>query len=655
MVIAEFRYKLGKVRRGYNNRTLYVDLSRMQIAEKPVSENMKETFTGGRGFDLWLLWKALPRDRIVNWDEPENEVCIACGPLGGTPVYPGSGKSIAVSISPLTASIVDSNVGGYFGPYLKFAGWDALEIQGKAKSDVVILIDGDEGKVLVDDAASLPSETHLLVDLMAKKYGGENGQSVSVVSSGPGAEHTFFGCLNFSWYDAGRKIHRYKQAGRGGIGTVLRDKLVKAVVVKYSGRVSVESNGPFDAELVKQAGVWHSQEIRRLDPKQNEMAVVGTTNLVTVMNEFDLLPVHNFRFGSHAEAERLGMEVYRRKFHKGFDGCWMGCAIACSHGIKDFELKTGPYKGEKVFVNGPEYETIAGEGSSCGIFDADAVVEMNFYCDTYGAIVGRGIRRMKKLFAEKYDADPKVLQDIGMEAKGLEFSEYVTKESLAQQGGYGLALKGPQHDEAWLIFLDMVHNLMPTFEQKAENLHWFPMFRTWFGLNGLCKLPWNDVVPEDNKQTKEPAKVIAHVENYAKFYYGVTGKKASVDDLIFMSEKVYNFQRIFNLRMGFGTREHDAIPYRAAGPVTKEEYESRAERYDKQLNEKLGYETTGKSTEEKMATLRKYREAEYERLKDAVYKRRGWNTNGVPTLEKVKALGIDFPDVIELLARSLSS
>jgi aldehyde:ferredoxin oxidoreductase len=85
------------------------------------------------------------------------------------------------------------------------------------------------------------------------------------------------------------------------------------------------------------------------------------------------------------------------------------------------------------------------------------------------------------------------------------------------------------------------------------------------------------------------------------------------------------------------------------GPVTKEEYESRAERYDKQLKEKLGYDPKGKSTEEKMAVLRKYREAEYERLKDAVYARRGWNANGVPTLQKVKALGIDYPDVVELL------
>jgi len=705
LTISEFKYELGKVEKGYNDRTLYVDLSNMRIISKPVSKDMKEKFTGGRGFDLWLLWNALPKNRIIKWDDPENEICIACGPLGGTPVYPGSGKSIAVSISPLTGSVIDSNVGGYFGPYLKFSGWDALEVQGKAKTDVVIFIDGDEGKVQIESAANLPSETYQIVDLLAKKYGGNNPRSISVVSAGPGAEHVLMGCLNFSWYDNVRKVHRFKQAGRGGIGTLLRNKKIKAIVVKYSGKITVETNGPADPETVKKVGAVHSQEIRTLDPKQNEMAVVGTTHLVTIMNEFDLLPVNNYRFGSHLEAEKLGREVYRKKFHKGYDGCWMGCAMACAHAVKDFVPKTGSYKGQKVFVDGPEYETIAGVGSNCGIFNADHVIEMNFYCDTYGldtisvgtaiafamecyelgligkkatggldlrfgnketalelvhqmargegfgAIVGQGIRRMKGIFEERYNADPKLLRDIGMEAKGLEFSEYVTKESLAQQGGYGLALKGPQHDEAWLIFLDMVHNLMPTFEQKAENLHWFPMFRTWFGLNGLCKLPWNDVTPEDNKQTREPAKVMAHVENYARFFSAVTGKKTTPDDIISMSERVYNFQRIFNLRMGFGTREHDAIPYRSVGPVTKEEYESRVERYDKQLKEKLGYDPSGKSTEEKMSVLRKHREAEYERLKDAVYKRRGWNENGVPTLQKAKALGIDYPDVVELLRK----
>jgi len=705
--IVEFKYNLEKVEKGYNNRTLYINLTDKKIMSKPVTKKMKDTFIGGRGFDLWLLWNALPKDRIIKWNDPENEICIACGPMGGIPIYPGSGKSIVVAISPLTGSVMDSNVGGYFGPYLKFSGWDALEIQGKAESDIVILIDGDNGRVLVESAEGLPSESHLLSAALTEKYGGENKNSISVVSSGSGAEHTWFGCLNFSWYDPRRNFVRYKQAGRGGIGTVFRDKKIKAIVAKYSGSVSPETSHPANLELVKQAGREFSKEIITLDPKQNEMAVIGSSYLVSIMNEFDLLPVNNFRFGSHSEGHKLsGGDVYRKKFDPGYDGCWIGCAMACSHGVKDFKLKTGPFKGKKVWVDGPEYETIAGLGSNCGIFDPDHVIEANFYCDTYGLdtisvgtatafamecyeigiidkeatggleltfgnreaaleiihqmargegfgwLVGQGIRRMKKLFAEKYGADPKALQDIGMEAKGLEYSEYVTKESLAQQGGYGLALKGPQHDEAWLIFLDMVHNLMPTFDQKAEALHWFPMFRTWFGLNGLCKLPWNDVTPPGNENTPEPAKYISHVKNYARCFSGVTGQKVTPDELILMSEKVYNFQRIFNLRMGFGTRKHDDIPYRSVGPVTKEEYQSRAEHYDKQLKEKVGYSPEGESTEEKMAVLRNYRESEYEKLKDAVYKRRGWNSNGVPTLQKIRELGIDLPDVVKLIKKS---
>ena len=178
----------------------------------------------------------------------------------------------------------------------------------------------------------------------------------------------------------------------------------------------------------------------------------------------------------------------------------------------------------------------------------------------FGKVAGGGIRRLKKYFVENFGADAKFLNDIGMEAKGLEYSEYVSKESLAQQGGYGLTNKGPQHDEAWLIFMDMVNNQLPTFEDKAEALHYFPMFRTWFGLNGLCKLPWNDIQPGDNKTTEEPHKVPEHVQNYVDLFNGVTGNNIKKEDIITMSEGVYNFQRIFNIRMGYGLREHDAIP-----------------------------------------------------------------------------------------------
>ncbi|MEA3358159.1 MAG: aldehyde ferredoxin oxidoreductase C-terminal domain-containing protein [Thermodesulfobacteriota bacterium] len=700
--IKRFEYTLNPIEKGYNNKTLYINISDNTIMSKPVTDEMKKTFTGGRGFGLWLLWNA--KKGKIKWNEPDNEICIACGPLGGTTLFPGSGKSIVVTVSPETGSIIDSNVGGYFGPYLKFAGWDALEIQGKAEKDIAIVIDGDNGIVSIEDAEGLPRDSHLLGAALGKKYSEGNLKAISSVSAGSGAEHTLIGCLNFSWFDNARKSFHYKQAGRGGTGTVFRDKNIKAVVVKFS-HMSADINHPDDFERLKNTGRAYTKEVRTLDPKQNEMGTIGTSHLVTIMNDYDLLPTNNYKFGNHLEAPNLGKEVFRKKFDPGFDGCWMGCAVACSHTVKGFTLKTGCYKDQVVWVDGPEYETIAGCGSNWGIFDPDFVIEVNFYCDTYGldtisvatsmafamecyemgiidkkvtggldlrfgnkeaalealhqmsegegfgSIVGQGIRKMKDILAREHGANPEILQDIGMESKGLEFSEYITKESLAQQGGYGLALKGPQHDEAWLIFVDMVNNFMPTFEQKAEALYWFPMWRTWFGLNGLCKLPWNDIVPEDNKSTLEPAKVMKHVEWYVDYFSAVTGINVNPDELIKMSEKVYNFQRIFNLRQGFGRREHDNIPYRAMGPVTEEEYESRIDRYDGQLEELNILTPEGKNTGEKLRALRKYREDRYEKLKDAAYKRRGWTHDGVPTVEKAKELGIDFPDVIDLISQ----
>ena len=693
-------YQPAIVRQGYTDHSLHVNLSENVINICDIEEKIKQKFIGGKGYDLWLMWHAV--SKTTRWDDPENAICISSGPLGGVPGYPGGGKSVVTTISPLTGAPIDSNVGGYFGPYKKFAGFDVIQLDGRAEQDTVILIDGIENTIKLFQANSLPGDAYEMSTALTHYFDEKKPGNVSVVNTGPGAENTYFGCLNFSWWDAGRKRVRYKQAGRGGIGTVFADKKIKAVVARY-GVVTMKTNQPADPEALKTVTKTYAKEITTLDPKQNRMALVGTTHLVPIMNDHDCLPVHNFKFGSHPEGKVIGEETYEHIFDKGFDGCWKGCAVACSHGVKDFFPLTGPYKAKRVFVDGPEYETVAGCGSNLGIFDAHTILEINFYCDAYGldtisvgtsiafvmecfengqitldhtggmdlsfgnrfnalelihqmaqgkgfgTVVGKGVRRMKEIFARDFGADPAFLQDIGMESKGLEFSEYMTKESLAQQGGYGLALKGPQHDEAWLIFLDMVHNFMPTFENKAEALHWFPMFRTWFSLCGLCKLPWNDIVPEDNKETPEPAKVLKHVAWYADFFSAVTGRKVGPEDLITMSEAVYNFQRIFNLKMGYGTREHDTIPYRAMGPVTDEEYESRAERYDTQLKEIHGIDISVMDVPAKVAALRKKREEQYELLKDAVYKRRGWTANGIPTVETVKRLGIDFPEVLGVL------
>lgn len=702
-LLASWKYEWKPLLRGYADKTLYINLSNNEVKDKVVPPQMKEKFIGGKGYDLRLLWDATKPN--TKWDDPENEIVISSGPIGGITQYSGTGKSIVVTISPQTDIVIDSNVGGFFGPFLKFSGFDAIELQGKAERDVIIYIDGIEHKVEIYDAPAEPIDSHVLGEVLSDMFAKDESEkkNIGIVSAGVAADHSLMGMLNFTFYDNKRKCIRLKQAGRGGIGTVFRNKHIKAVVCKIPG-VKGNLNNVVDLEAIAERGRRFNKEIRDLDDKQCQMRSKGTAHLVEIMNDYDLLPTHNFQYGSHADSAKIHSEVWKSYFTQGVpDGCWIGCNMACAKGVDKFRLKTGPYAGQEVIVDGPEYETAAGLGSNCGIFDPEYVIEVNFYCDTYGIctitwgttmaflmecyqrgilnkertggieltwgntaaayevihqlargegfgkLAGMGIRRLKKYFVEHFGADEKLLNDIGMENKGLEYSQYVSKESLAQQGGYAMTNKGPQHDEAWLIFMDMVNNQIPTFEAKAEALHYFPMFRTWFGLQGLCKLPWNDVEPENNHTTKEPAKVPEHVDNYITIYNAVTGSNIDNKELIRQSERVYNFQRIFNIRRGYGLRKHDAQPYRAAGPVSKEEYESRSERYDKQLKEALNLDPEKMSLEEKIEALRKYREDRYEKLLDAVYLRRGWTRNGVPKIEHLKNLGMDLPELIEVV------
>ncbi len=467
-----------------------------------------------------------------------------------------------------------------------------------------------------------------------------------------------------------------------------------------------DMNHPHDPQMIRDYGMRINAEMATLDKSQNRMREVGTANIVDVMDAYDLLPVHNYQYGSHKDTPKINSVTLKQDYftQNHPDGCWKGCSMACAKVVDGFELKTGPYKGQVVAVDGPEYETAAG-CANMGCFDGDFVVEFNFYCDTYGidtismgtcmafvmecyengiitkehtggkelkfgaaaevleclheaargegfgVEVGQGIRKLKEKWVKELGADPDFLRDIGMEAKGLEYSEYMCKESLAQQAGYTLAVKGPQHDEAWLIFMDMVNNQIPTFEDKAEALYYYPLWRTWFGLHGLCKLLWNDVVPLSNKNYKpqEAAKVPEHVEDFFKFHEGMTGKPLDEESMLAQSARVHNLQRVMSRMFGFGTRKSDMPPYRAVGPVTKAEYESRADRYDKQMENIIGVDPEGKSTEEKMKILRKYRMEQYNKAVDAAYLRRGWTTNGVPKIERLKELGIDLPELVEIV------
>ena len=710
-VLAEWSYDPAKPFRGYTGKTLKVNVGDMTFESKNVSEEMKEKFIGGRGFGLKLLWDSVKDS--TKWNDPENEIVISGGPLCGVTQYPGMGKFYAVFVSPLTDQTYDSNAGGHFAPLLKFAGWDAIEIQGKAKKDVIVVVDADEKKVQILESPFDDVNAYTVTEALHEYFGDPDNindrRFSSVLTAGKGAETSFWGCINSSFWDSHRKMPRLKQAGRGGGGTILRDKKIAAVVVKTHD-LSGTANNPADVDTLTRLGAKLHKEIITLDAKQCRMRTAGTPHLNEIMNEYHLLPTNNYKFGQHKDADNIHSRIYEKMFTQGIaDGCWYGCTMACAKAVDGYVLKTGPWKGKKITVDGPEYETAAGMGSNVGVFDPEWTTETNFYADHYGLdtislgtgiafvcecfelgliskentnglelkfgnkddimellhrlgegkdgfalLVGKGIHKMKDLFAEKFGADRAIMEKIGMEGQGIEVSEYVPKESIAQWGGYFLTLKGPQHDEAWLIFMDRVNKQLPTFEDKAEALHYFPNFRTWFSLVGLCKLPWNDIEPEDNATRHTPqeaARVPEHVQNYVEIFEAVTGKKISKEELILQSERVYNFQRVFQLRLGKGTRKFHNIPDRALGPVWADEWEARAEYYDNELKAG-GVDPAGISSQEKCDKLQKIRREQWEKLVDTVYRRRGWDKNGIPTVRKLKELGMDFPEVIAVVEKN---
>jgi len=255
-VITEFPFRIIELERGYSNRTLRIDISNNEISTHPVTEQMKELWTGGKGFDLWLMLQEIDSD--TKWDDPQNPICFSPGPLGGTTSFPGSGKTLVTAISPSTRSIMDCNVGGYFGPYLKFAGFDALTVLGKAEEDIIIVIDAVNEKITIEKAPLESVDSHKVCEELTGMYADNEAgkRHVTVVAAGRGAEHTNMGILNFSFYDWRRKVARIKQAGRGGIGTVFRNKKIKAIVLKGE-----EVKPPWSIRESKVASMVQPEEI----------------------------------------------------------------------------------------------------------------------------------------------------------------------------------------------------------------------------------------------------------------------------------------------------------------------------------------------------------------------------------------------------------
>ena len=702
--IRTFRYEPTPIINGYTDRILRVNLGSSDISIAELPPDFKEKYVGGRGYALKLIWdEATEKTR---YDSPENVLVMASGPLGNEPRFPGSGKFIVGTISPLTDTFVDSNVGGHFAPLLKVAGFDALAVTGISDKEVVLIVDADSQTVQIIAAPVFDSDSDegalsYSEALLRSLNGGELSEDLTAVSAGIGALNARFGIINSLFYDKRRNRLRSKQAGRGGTGTVMRHKGLKAVVVR-SGNARIGDNAPADEEGVRRAGSDLKKVVSQVDPKQLRLRSWGTSVLVEFMDKYHILPVNNYQYGQHPDAKDVFAEVFLDRYftEKVPDGCYKGCNLACAKGAERITLQYGPRAGATVGIDGPEYETAAAV-TCMGIFDPQFIMEYNWYCDEYGLdtismgvtsaflmecfqrgyltkedvgydllwgdkngaerllnetaygrgfgkVCSQGVHRAKLWVAGRYAAKTgtalvdvvEQLNKFAMETKGLEFSMYISKESLAQQGGYGFALKGPQHDEAWLIFIDQVHKELPTFQKKAEALRWFPLIRTWFNAVGLCKLPWIDVRHPAAADTENPAQNQPTLDYYVRYFNATTGSNKTLEGILEDSERLHVLQKLINLRHGKGTRESDSIPLRAMAPAFLNEYEARREYYDDWIKEQANGREIPEDTEARHALLVKMRQEAYEKLCDVVYEAKGYTNNSIPLFATVEKMGL---------------
>lgn len=343
---------------GYNNRILMVNLSSGEIGLEHPGDAFYRRYVGGANLGAYYLLK--------NWKkgigalDPENTIVFAASPLTGTPV-PGFSRHSVVSVSPLTGTIVDSEAGGYFGPELKKAGYDAVVITGKAKKPVYLAILDD--KVELKSAENIWGRVTKEAEMGIRKDLKEDKAIVTQI--GPAGENLVsFACI----------VNNLKHFnGRGGLGAVMGSKNLKAIAVRGSKKVNV-----FNEELLREKVKSFAGKFKD-NPFNNLLNRLGTAGVTTLQNTDGQLPTKNFQTGVFSKAENLsGEKIHETIFHRA-EACY-ACSVRCkmtvSNETEGFELDPA--------YGGPEYEGISALGPYTEIGDLLTVAKANEMCNKYG-------------------------------------------------------------------------------------------------------------------------------------------------------------------------------------------------------------------------------------------------------------------------------
>ena len=603
-------------RGGFHGQILRVDLSQGRVSVESLEDDLARDYVGGRGLGSAILWRELPPQ--TDSSSPQNKLILATGPLNGTGA-PLSSRYEMVTKSPLTNTILSTNSGGRFPVALKRTGFDAIIIEGAAQNPCYLWVD-DQNVELRDASALWGMNSHQTTERLLE----ETSPRAAVACIGPAGER---GVLIASVMN-----EKDRAAGRGGAGCVMGAKKLKAVVVQGSQKTPVA-----DPERFQEAKKNALAIVSEAPITKNALKEYGTAVLINIINLYGALPTRNFQEGYFPDADSVSGETLKELLYERSVAC-ATCSVACGRATR-----TANRSGE-----GPEYETIWALGPTCGVKDLELITEANYNCNELGfdtISAGSTIACAMELSERGY-LDRDTLEMIREELGGeLRFGngEMVLKctELIGRNEGFGKLLAEGSfrlasrfgHPE---LSMSVKGLELPAYDPRGFNA----MGLAYATSNrGACHLRAYFIGPEalatpyavDRFASEGKAALVIlyqdlsavidslglcmftifalNPEHYASLLSAVTGERIDGRQLLRMGERIWNLERLFNLRAGF-TKKDDALPPR------------------------FSQETLPRGHS-------KNKVVDLEPLLEEYYRLRGWDNEGVPTEEKLAELGLN--------------
>ncbi len=536
----------------WTGKMLTIDLRDEKIEIKEIPSKILKDYIGGRGLGVKLYYDMVSPD--IDPFSPDNPLIFTVGPLTG--LAPMSGRHSVVSKSPLTGTIFDSNSGGNWGKELHYAGYDALVVKGRADEPVYLRI--EDNKVSIEPAGELWGKNVNYTTTKLEKHG-----SVACIGTAGEKGVLYAGIMN----------DRTHTAGRGGMGAIMGKKNLKAIVVRGSRKPDVA-----DKEAYKVAMKDMVKLLEASPPVNKGLRVFGTAMLYDIVNYLDVMPTNNFNDVHFDGGEKLSGDYILEHYEVGSRGCW-GCPINC----KKFDKKNGREL--------PEYETIWAFGPNLENGDYERIVEANIKCNDYGfdtitagatlalyrelrgedmldkiekIVDDEELSQGSRFLARKYGAEDK-----STDIKGLELPGYDPRGLYGQALSYATSNRGGCHLRAYMVAPEiigkpkLIHRLNP--EGKAGLVVIFQNLNAAIDSLVLCKFT---------------AFAMTEVE-YAKLLSAATGEDYRSEDILRIGERIYNLERLFNVRAGIDGK-YDTLPpkiFNGAHALSKEIFQEMLKEY----------------------------------------------------------------------------